>query len=97
MTMLVGSCSICGGEVLVPKAWSGLYPPVPTCRQCGGTAKKPVIEMVPRPPSERRPRWLGDCLPDNIPSPQDNKLPIDPCKLPDDIKLPDNLGNPRWR
>lgn len=47
----IGTCSICGGDVM---AWTALmivgpFPP-PSCRQCGATARKPgpVIPMEPR-------------------------------------------------
>lgn len=49
MKKVIGSCSICGGDV---EAYSGPWmstepPPPPTCRSCGAvsTAHKPVIPM----------------------------------------------------
>lgn len=57
---VIGTCSICGGAVTAPTAWSGVVPPVPTCSLCGAiktqsygpVIKKqsygPVIDMVAR-------------------------------------------------
>lgn len=48
--MTVGTCSICGGAVVVPTVWMSIIPPVPTCSQCGATAAQhgPLIQMQPR-------------------------------------------------
>ena len=44
----VGTCSICGGEVRIPKYWMSIIPPIPTCANCGATKRHgPVIDMVP--------------------------------------------------
>lgn len=40
MTHIVGTCGRCGGPVELPDVWMGIYPPTPTCRQCGATAKE---------------------------------------------------------
>lgn len=48
---VVGSCSVCGGSVMIPRLWLGVVPPTPTCRSCGATKrapKPPVIDMQPR-------------------------------------------------
>lgn len=48
MDCTVGTCSNCGGRVILPEIWMGVIPPVPTCRSCGATHKQPygpVIEM----------------------------------------------------
>lgn len=45
---IVGTCSLCGGKVVVPFAWWGIYPPVPQCEDCGAVQKNqhgPTIEM----------------------------------------------------
>jgi hypothetical protein len=52
MDEVLGTCSVCGGAVTVPRAWMGMLPPIPQCRSCGATKKQPngpVIEMEPRP------------------------------------------------
>lgn len=51
---VIGSCSICGGNVVAyTGAWmSILPPPLPTCTHCGAVnarSELPVIPMVPRP------------------------------------------------
>jgi hypothetical protein len=48
----VGTCGECGGPVVVPIAWWSVIPPVPTCKECGATAKPnygPVTPMNPPP------------------------------------------------
>jgi hypothetical protein len=58
--MNVGRCDKCFGTVTVPNVWHGIYPPVPTCSECGATAKNkdPVIEMNPAPvPFDKRKSW----------------------------------------
>jgi hypothetical protein len=50
MTHVIGRCSCCGGNVVVPVMWAGLVPPTPTCVKCGAKARQtylPVIETVP--------------------------------------------------
>jgi hypothetical protein len=54
MDDVLGTCSVCGGAVTTPRHWGGVTPPIPTCRKCGATKKRPhghVIEMEPK--SER--------------------------------------------
>lgn len=52
---VVGTCSICGGQVTVPQVWMGTVPPVPTCNKCYATAappELPVLPMIPHKPVE---------------------------------------------
>lgn len=44
MDKILGSCSQCGGDVTVPESYMSVVPPVPTCKSCGATVKRPVIE-----------------------------------------------------
>ena len=46
---IIGSCSLCGGQVGVPTIWHGVHPPEPQCLKCHAIAKQPgpVIEMQP--------------------------------------------------
>lgn len=48
MHQIVGTCSICGGQVTVPSVWHSIIPPEPTCQSCGAVAAShgPVISMV---------------------------------------------------
>ena len=54
MNQCIGTCSLCGGQVM---AYVGLWgsilpPPPPTCSQCGAVSAAsapPVIPMVPAP------------------------------------------------
>lgn len=50
---VIGSCSICGGPVLVHEVWFCTIPDVPTCAKCGATkadSHGPVIPMAPAAP-----------------------------------------------
>ena len=52
-----GTCGRCGGAVVTPTIWMGIYPPVPTCQSCGATPKQahgPVIDM-----DEPKPRYFS--------------------------------------
>jgi hypothetical protein len=42
---VIGQCSCCGGDVIVPRVWMGVYPPIPKCRQCGATPKRNAVQM----------------------------------------------------
>ena len=50
---VVGTCSICGGDVVgVRGAWMSISPPPPDhCVECGAVASRPVIKMVQAPHS----------------------------------------------
>ena len=48
----IGTCSLCGGAVVVPTAFHSMNPPIPQCVRCKATprhAHGPVIEMQPSP------------------------------------------------
>lgn len=34
MKTVIGICSLCGGQVIVPHVWAGVKPPLPTCDLC---------------------------------------------------------------
>lgn len=49
---IIGTCSICGGAVVVPDIWHGIIAPVPECSSCGAVKREshgPIIDMAPRP------------------------------------------------
>lgn len=54
-----GTCSLCGGQVVVPAVWMSAVPPTPTCLGCGAVAAShgPVIPMQrptqPTAPTEK--------------------------------------------
>lgn len=53
----IGTCSICGGPVIVPDIWLGIVPPDPECGSCGAVKREshgPVIDMQPVPPPTTR-------------------------------------------
>lgn len=42
----IGTCSNCGGTVMVYVGpWYGSNPPTPTCSHCGASPRLPVIQM----------------------------------------------------
>ena len=47
MYQILGKCSKCSGNVVVPLLWHGIFPPVPHCTQCGAKKKddRKIIEM----------------------------------------------------
>lgn len=47
---LIGTCSECGGPVVLP---SHSVRPVPTCERCGATALRPYGAVIPMSPRER--------------------------------------------
>ena len=47
MDSILGACSICGGDVVVPGIWYGVMPPTPTCSSCGAMKARPVVSMDP--------------------------------------------------
>ncbi len=46
---IIGRCSECGGNVVVPAIWYGVNPPTPYCESCHATMVNnlPVIPMKP--------------------------------------------------
>lgn len=53
----IGTCSECGGPVIMPAM---MVNPTPYCRDCGAIARQPygpVIPMMPKPWVERRSVW----------------------------------------
>lgn len=44
---VIGTCSLCGGQVVTPELWGGVVPPTPACTRCGAVAARsgPVIPM----------------------------------------------------
>lgn len=48
METRVGTCSLCGGDVVgIRGAWWSINPPPPdTCSRCGGVSAADVIRMV---------------------------------------------------
>lgn len=59
MNEVIGICSHCGGRVVLPSVWYGIYPPEPRCESCGATKKRslPVIEMEPPRPTRISPHF----------------------------------------
>lgn len=51
MNDIIGTCSICGGEVVGPRIWHGIMPPPINCSRCGAVPMEntPVIPMMPAP------------------------------------------------
>lgn len=66
MNITIGTCSICGGPVVVSPPWhGGTAPSTPTCSNCGATRTQPhgpVIPMTPQP-APPQPYKVGDFPP----------------------------------
>ena len=47
MRHIIGTCSLCGGNVIRDDSWLSVKDHLPTCEKCGATKKLalPVIEM----------------------------------------------------
>ena len=47
--LVIGTCSECGGPVVMPVSYLSVIPPTPYCKQCGATKLEngPVIPMRP--------------------------------------------------
>ena len=60
--MTIGTCSICGGPVMIPDVWYSTIPPIPTCGRCGARKRDPygpVVEMSPAVPSATPDQSIG--------------------------------------
>lgn len=56
---VVGTCSICGGCVVVPTVlWMVGPPPPPKCRSCGAVAKESYGPVIPMESPRREPSEL---------------------------------------
>ncbi len=67
-TLIIGTCSLCRGDVVIPKIWCGGPAPVPRCRDClsikDDTLRfKPIIPMKPIKAIEGVPQWPDSWLP----------------------------------
>lgn len=50
MDKTVGTCSRCGGRVVVCEPWFSVRPQVPHCESCGATMAKPHGPTIPMNP-----------------------------------------------
>lgn len=44
---VIGACSLCGGEVVVPTIWMGVTPPVPRCKKCDAVKAPQSLPVIP--------------------------------------------------
>lgn len=56
MRRRIGTCSICGGDVMGVR---GTWGPPDTCTQCGAMRRIDVIEMVPVTRCQQARAWAG--------------------------------------
>jgi len=61
---IVGTCGLCEAPVVLPIAWWGVIPPVPTCKNCGATERQDYGPTLPMNPPNKV--WTS------------NKIEIDP-------------------
>ena len=50
-TQIVGTCSLCGGNVTVPLVWLDVVPPTPTCSSCHAVEAPPSLPIIPMVPA----------------------------------------------
>lgn len=53
---VLGTCSICGGPVVVPTVYHSVNRPIPKCKHCGAIEKQnfgPIIPMIPPKPQPK--------------------------------------------
>lgn len=50
---VIGSCSLCGGRVVLPIVWWGVIPPTPTCETCGAVRDDRGLVIPMRPAGQR--------------------------------------------
>ena len=48
----IGTCSLCGGPVMLPDVWFGVHPPTPKCLFCGAVPSQPYGPMIPMRPKQ---------------------------------------------
>ncbi len=78
MDKTIGTCSECGGAVVLPEFYHSVVPPKPTCANCGAVAAEhgPVIQMAKRPhPSNMTYFYPAVVTPVNLPHPHVNPCP----------------------
>lgn len=51
--MIKGSCSLCGGLVIVPDVWMSVILPVPTCQSCGAEEQNDYSPIIPMKSKEK--------------------------------------------
>lgn len=59
--IVIGRCSICGGNVTRPQSWLMVGPPPPPrCDSCGSVARNqhPLVDMVRPEPSVTISEWV---------------------------------------
>ena len=59
----VGTCSICGGAVVVPTIWHSILPPTPYCIVCGATAANQHGPVIPMQPNNIKITYSGNTSP----------------------------------
>lgn len=70
MQETIGTCSLCGGPVVIPTLWWGVVPPTPMCAKCGAVQRQsygPVIPMErPAPRKTFELTWTYGGISDRI-------------------------------
>jgi hypothetical protein len=50
MNRPIGTCSCCGGPVVIPDPWWGVDPPTPECSRCHAVPVAPFGAVIPMRP-----------------------------------------------
>lgn len=53
MTHTIGTCSLCGGRVVLHEHWMSVNPQIPHCESCGARAAEPHGPVIPMEPPAR--------------------------------------------
>lgn len=69
---VIGKCSECGGRVVVPTVWFGIYPPNPYCETCHAIAKDNLHIIDMNPPKDR---WIPATKPPIYVLPPNSRRP----------------------
>lgn len=59
---VIGTCSICGGQVTCPRVFWSVLLPKPTCRRCGAVEAESALPVIPM--KRRSGRDALDSLPE---------------------------------
>ena len=66
-TICMGTCSLCGGRVSIPRVFMGIITRVPTCESCHATAGASHGPVIPMTPAQKPIRiTVGDKIPPDV-------------------------------
>lgn len=75
-SQVVGTCSLCGGDVVLPVVFWSVAPPPPTCTRCGAQAAAPALPVIPMTPVPARQPWFPTPCQPHYPLPWVSPMPV---------------------